>query len=98
MAVIEVNGLTKAFRTYKKQPGFSGAVKGLFRRQYEQTIAVNEVSFNIEPGELVGFLGPNGAGNNGALKMLAGLLYTTGGAAKVLGHTPWERHDDYRRQ
>ena len=98
MPVIEVNGLTKTFRTYKKSPGFSGAVKGLFRRQYEQTVAVNEVSFQIQPGELVGFLGPNGAGKTTTLKMLAGLLYPTAGTAKVLGHTPWERHDDYRRQ
>jgi ABC-2 type transport system ATP-binding protein len=98
MPVIEVNNLTKAFRTYKKQPGFAGAVRGLFHRQYEQTLAVNDVSFKIEPGELVGFLGPNGAGKTTTLKMLAGLLYPTGGAAKVLGHTPWERHDDYRRQ
>jgi len=96
--VIEVNGLTKAFRTYKKQPGFAGAFKGLFHRQYEQTLAVNEVSFKIEPGELVGFLGPNGAGKTTTLKMLAGLLYPTGGSAKVLGYTPWERDDGYRRQ
>jgi ABC-2 type transport system ATP-binding protein len=95
---IEVNGLTKAFRTYKKQPGFSGAVKGLFHRQYEQTLAVNDVRFTIEPGELVGFLGPNGAGKTTTLKMLAGLLYPTSGAAKVLGYTPWERDDGYRRQ
>jgi ABC-2 type transport system ATP-binding protein len=96
--VIEVSNLTKAFRTYKKQPGFGGAIKGLFRRQYEQTVAVNEVSFKIEPGELVGFLGPNGAGKTTTLKMLAGLLYPTGGTAKVLGYTPWERADGYRRQ
>jgi ABC-2 type transport system ATP-binding protein len=96
--VIEVNGLTKAFRTYKKQPGFAGAVKGLFHRQYEQTVAVNEVSFKIEPGELVGFLGPNGAGKTTTLKMLAGLLYPSNGNAKVLGYTPWERADGYRRQ
>lgn len=98
MPVIEVNQLTKQFRTYKKQPGFSGAIKGLFHRQYDQTVAVNSVSFRIEPGELVGFLGPNGAGKTTTLKMLAGLLYPTSGSAKVLGHTPWERHDDYRRQ
>src|SRR5580658_1042109 len=98
MPVIEVNGLTKAFRTYKKQPGFGGAVKGLFHRQYEQTVAVNEVSFKIEHGELVGFLGPNGAGKTTTLKMLAGLLFPTGGNAKVLGYTPWERADGYRRQ
>lgn len=98
MSAIEVSNLTKSFRTYKKQPGFSGAVRGLFRRKYEQTIAVNEVSFKIEPGELVGFLGPNGAGKTTTLKMLAGLLYPTSGAAKVLSHTPWERNDAYRRQ
>ena len=98
MPAIEVSQLTKAFRTYKKQPGFSGAIKGLFHRHYEQTLAVNEVSFKIEPGELVGFLGPNGAGKTTTLKMLSGLLFPTSGTAKVLGHTPWERDDAYRRQ
>src|SRR5262245_21598438 len=95
---IEVTGLTKTFRTYKKQPGFSGALKGLFRRTYEQTVAVKDVSFSIEPGELVGFLGPNGAGKTTTLKMLAGLLYPTSGTANVLGYVPWQRHDGYRRQ
>src|SRR6266436_5078085 len=98
MPTIEVTHLTKAFRTYKKQPGFGGAVKGLFRRTYEQTLAVKEVSFTIEPGELVGFLGPNGAGKTTTLKMLAGLLYPTSGSARVLGYVPWEREDGYRRQ
>ncbi len=98
MPVIEVHGLTKAFRTYKKQPGFRGAVRGLFHRDYEQTLAAREVSFTVEEGELVGFLGPNGAGKTTTLKMLAGLLYPTSGAAKVLGHVPWERADGYRRQ
>jgi len=96
--VIEVSGLTKAFRTYKKQPGFAGAWKGLFRRTYEQTLAVKDVNFRIEPGELVGFLGPNGAGKTTTLKMLAGLLYPTGGSARVLGYVPCERDDGYRRQ
>src|SRR5437773_11271704 len=98
MPAIAVSHLTKTFRTYKKQPGFRGAVKGLFRRQYEQTLAVNDVSFTIEPGELVGFLGPNGAGKTTTLKMLAGLLYPTSGSARVLDYVPWERHDGYRRQ
>jgi ABC-2 type transport system ATP-binding protein len=98
MPAIEVNGLTKAFRTYKKLPGFGGAIRGLFHRQYEQTVAVKDVSFTVEPGELVGFLGPNGAGKTTTLKMLAGLLYPTSGAAKVLGYTPWQRDDGYRRQ
>src|SRR6185369_14297611 len=98
MAAIEVSGLTKTFRTYKKQPGFAGAIKGLWRRQYEQTVAVKDVTFQVEPGELVGFLGPNGAGKTTTLKMLSGLLYPTSGSARVLGYVPWNREDGYRRQ
>ena len=98
MAVIEARGLTKSFRTYKKQPGFAGAVRGLFHRQYEQVVAVKDVNFSVEEGELVGFLGPNGAGKTTTLKMLAGLLHPTGGAATVLGFVPWKRDDGYRRQ
>src|SRR5882724_5879481 len=98
MPALEVHGLTKAFRTYKKLPGFSGAVRGLFHRQYEQTFAVKDVAFTVEEGELVGFLGPNGAGKTTTLKMLAGLLYPTRGTARVLEYVPWERRDGYRRQ
>src|SRR6185312_9092100 len=98
MPAIEVNGLTKAFRTYKKLPGFKGAIRGLFHRQYEQTVAVKDVTFRVEPGELVGFLVPNGGRKTTTLKMLSGLLYPTSGTAQVLGFTPWERDDGYRRQ
>lgn len=98
MPAIEVSGLTKTFRTYKKAPGFAGAIRGLFRRTYEHTHAVQDVSFSVEAGELVGFLGPNGAGKTTTLKMLSGLLYPTGGDARVLGYVPWERNDGYRRQ
>jgi ABC-2 type transport system ATP-binding protein len=98
MAAIEVQGLTKTFRTYKKEPGFKGALRGLVTRQFETTTAVRDVTFSIQPGELVGFLGANGAGKTTTLKMLAGLLYPSGGTAKVLGYTPWERDDGYRRQ
>ena len=98
MAAIEVNGLTKTYYTYKKQPGFAGALKGLFSRDYEAVHAASNVSFQIEEGEFVGFLGPNGAGKTTILKMLAGLLYPTTGHAEVLGFVPWRRQDAYRRQ
>src|SRR5438876_1861231 len=98
MPVIEVSHLTKSFRTYKKQPGFGGAVKGLFRRKYEQTVAVKDVSFVVNPGGLVGFLGPNGAGKTTTLKMVAGLVLPTSGSADVPGFRPWEGRYGCRRR
>jgi ABC-2 type transport system ATP-binding protein len=95
--MIEVEHLTRAFRTYKKQPGFWGGVKGLVRRDFEEVIAANDVSFSIREGELVGFLGPNGAGKTTTLKMLAGLIFPTSGRSRVGGYDPTERRNEYRR-
>jgi len=95
--MIEVDNLTRVFRTYKKQPGFWGGVKGLFRRDFEETRAADGVSFSIKEGEFVGFLGPNGAGKTTTLKMLSGLIYPTSGTARVAGFDPSKRENAYRR-
>ncbi len=96
--VIEAVGLTKVYRTFKKEPGLGGALRGLVRRRYEETRAADDVSFTIAEGEFVGFLGPNGAGKTTTLKMLSGLLFPTAGRARVLGYVPWERQDGMKRQ
>jgi ABC-2 type transport system ATP-binding protein len=70
----------------------------LWNRKYRTVVAVDNVSFSVEPGEIVGFLGPNGAGKTTTLKMLSGLIYPSSGTASVLGFTPWERADSFRRQ
>ena len=95
--MIEVQNLTRVFRTYKKQPGFWGGVKGLFHREFEETRAADNISFTIAEGELVGFLGPNGAGKTTTLKMLSGLIYPTSGSARVAGFDPTKRENAYRR-
>jgi ABC-2 type transport system ATP-binding protein len=98
MPIIEAAGLAKTYRVAQKKEGLLGAVRGLFRREYKQVRAVDGVSFTIEPGEMVAFLGPNGAGKTTTLKMLSGLIYPTAGTATVLGFTPWERADAFRRR
>lgn len=98
MPAIEATQLTKIYRTYKKKPGFAGALKGLFHREYEYTKAAQKVSFSIAEGEFVGFLGPNGAGKTTTLKMLSGLLHPTTGDARVLGFTPWQRRNEFKKQ
>jgi ABC-2 type transport system ATP-binding protein len=98
MAAIEALELTKVYRTYRKESGLRGAIKGLLRRRYDETRAADRVTFQIDEGEFVGFLGPNGAGKTTVLKMLSGLLNPTAGDARVLGFVPWERRNEMKRQ
>ncbi|MDR0353408.1 MAG: ATP-binding cassette domain-containing protein [Opitutaceae bacterium] len=95
--MIEVRNLTRVFRTYKKRPGFLGGLYGLFKRDFEEIAAAKEISFDIAEGEFVGFLGPNGAGKTTTLKMLSGLIFPTGGSARVAGFDPSRRENAYRR-
>lgn len=98
MPVIEVSHLTRRFTTHLKQPGLRGALRGLFKREYQTKTAVDDVSFSIERGEFVGFLGPNGAGKTTTLKMLSGVLHPTSGEAKVLGFVPWQRKPEFQKR
>src|SRR5205809_570563 len=84
MSAIEARDLTKVYRTYRKESGLWGSLKGLVKRRYDETRAADHVSFSIDNGEFVGFLGPNGAGKTTVLKMLSGLLNPTSGEARVL--------------
>lgn len=72
-SIVRAVGLTKVFRDFWGRP---------------KAKAVNDISFTIEPGEVIGLLGPNGSGKSTTVKMLLGLLYPTGGILNVLGRSP----------
>ena len=88
MPVIQVENLSKVFRVSRKDAGMAGAVKALFRPRFEAKVAVDGITFSVEPGEMVGYIGVNGAGKSTTIKMLTGILVPSGGKVQVLGRDP----------
>jgi ABC-2 type transport system ATP-binding protein len=96
--VVHVRDLRKTFEVPEREAGLRHAAKGLVRRKKREVKAVDGISFDVASGEIVGFLGPTGAGKTTTLKMLSGLLYVTSGDARVLGHVPSKREREYLRR
>ncbi len=98
MSIIEIRDLGKTYRVYQKKEGLWQSFRGLFQRQYRDVLAVRDVDLSVDAGEFVAFLGPNGAGKTTTLKLLSGVINPTRGSATVMGHVPWKRENEYRRQ
>jgi ABC-2 type transport system ATP-binding protein len=98
MASIIVDRLSKVYPVAIKEPGLKGTVKHFFQRTYREIKAVQDISFQIEAGEVVGFLGANGAGKTTTLKMLSGLIHPSTGLVKVAGQIPFKRETAFLKQ
>jgi ABC-2 type transport system ATP-binding protein len=96
--IILLNALSKHFKVPVRESGLKASIGSLFKREFRTVKAVDEITFQINPGEVVGFLGPNGAGKTTTLKMLSGLLYPTSGQARVLGFEPSRRQPKFLSQ
>jgi ABC-2 type transport system ATP-binding protein len=87
--VITVSGISKSFKVAQRSSGLKSSVKALFRREYREVVALNDISFTIEPGEIVGYIGPNGAGKSTTIKVMSGILVPDQGSCTIMGYTPW---------
>ena len=83
MNIIEVKNLCKTFKKPVRGEGLRGMIKTLFSRKYIPIEAVKDVSFSIKQGEIVGYIGANGAGKSTTIKMMCGILHPTSGEVVV---------------
>lgn len=97
MVAIHAHNLTKQYRVAKKREGVGGAIVDLFRPRHETLTAVDGISFSLEKGEMVGYIGANGAGKSTTIKMLTGILTPTSGEVVVNGFVPWKDRRLYTR-
>ncbi len=95
--IIKVRNLNKNFRSFRRREGVLGALQNLFVREYVTIRAVNQVSFSIQPGEMVGYIGANGAGKSTTIKMLTGILVPTSGSVVAAGFVPYRDRQHYTR-
>src|SRR4030095_10590234 len=98
MPAIQVEHLVKEYRAPERAGGLWAALGSVFHRRYRVARAVDDLSFQIAPGERVGFLGPNGAGKTTTLKVLSGLLHPSSGEGLVDGHFPRHREDAFLKK
>lgn len=96
--IIELKNVTKKFRRTEKQKGLKGALLGLIKPVYKEKIAVNDLSFSIQQGEIVGFIGANGAGKSTTIKMMTGILHPTCGEVVIDGLIPYESRIENARK
>ncbi|GLI09843.1 ABC transporter ATP-binding protein [Paenibacillus tyrfis] len=94
---IDVHRLRKEFKVQKNREGLKGAVRDLFRREYNQVAAVKDISFQIPQGEICGYIGENGAGKSTTIKMLTGILVPTSGDIRVGGFIPYKEREKFVR-
>jgi len=95
--MITVNNLTKVFESPKKYPGFKGAIKTFLSGEKVRKVAVDQINFTINEGEIVGYIGANGAGKSTTIKMMAGILTPTDGSVVVNGLIPYEQRQKNAR-
>ena len=89
--IIELKDISKSFFLASKDPGLKGSLKHFFNRKYKEKKVVKNINIEIKKGEIVGFLGANGAGKTTILKILCGLLYPNNGFISIAGYRPYER-------
>lgn len=89
--IIQVKDLVKEFKKPIRGEGILGMIKTLFSTKYEIKTAVDHINFDIHEGEIVGYIGSNGAGKSTTIKMMCGILNPSEGSVLLEGVEPYKK-------
>lgn len=94
MNIIDMNSVDRIYNVPIRD---GNILKYIFSRKYETIKAVDNMTFSVNEGELIGFVGANGAGKSTAIKLMCGILTPSQGEIKVLGNDPYEKRKENMR-
>lgn len=97
MALIQVEHVSKDYKIIVQRHGAGNLLKNIFCPDTRLVHAVKDISFDIDTGELVGFIGENGAGKSSTIKMMSGILFPTSGNITVSGVCPYLKRETNAR-
>ena len=95
MSFINVSHISKTFKVAKKKTGLKETLKSFIKREYQYIDAIKDISFSIEEGSIVGYIGQNGAGKSTTIKILSGILVPDKGTVTINGLVPWKDRKKY---
>ena len=96
--MIELKNINKTFRVSHRNAGLKEAMKSLLHRQYTITHALQDVTFSVGDGEILGYIGPNGSGKSSTIKIMSGILTPDSGECIINGRTPWKDRINHVRE
>ncbi len=95
MSQICLDGICKSFKVSQRPQGHLSLLKSAFIRETRIVNALKDINFSIEEGELVGYIGPTGAGKSTTVKVMSGILTPDKGNCTILNRIPWKEREAY---
>ena len=96
--MIQIEHISKTYKVPIREGGIKEAIRALYNRQYQIIQALDDISYTIPKGQIVGYIGPNGAGESTTIKIMTGILQPDTGSCTINGRDPFRSRKEHAQQ